>query len=207
MRRHARSGWTPRFTNVSKCTSRLAGRDFGGRVDAVAAGQRKWGQISFTVATAASSRSARQSWHRRRSVGPGGELSRRSLSVSLRRVRWNCGGSCVARQRWSTSPRATTWRPRRRDNAALIGFAELPFDASLVEVAGCSQQRSASSRPIGRVTRIQARCEATASCGGSRTTSFHHLPRSDFALTPADSLPRWWTSGASRVHRVIHSCG
>src|SRR6185437_3485932 len=92
----------------------------------------------------------------------------------------NCDGNCGGTgSGWSTLTASETCRPEGRDRASLIGSRSARSMASLAKSLGAASSAVPSSRPIGRVTRIQARC-----CGESvplersRTTSFHTWPRS-----------------------------
>jgi hypothetical protein len=135
-------------------------------------------QTSLTVATAASSPPSRP--------GPlaGGPVMGTPPIVmssgTAGQGSVNCDGSCGGTgSGWSTLTAKETCRPRCLDKAVLIGSRSARSMASLAKSLGAASSAVPSSRPIGRVTRIQARC-----CGesvpleSSRTTSFHTWPRS-----------------------------
>ncbi|OLT40654.1 hypothetical protein BJF85_05850 [Saccharomonospora sp. CUA-673] len=75
----------------------------------------------------------------------------------------NCGGGEVGPGAGAPSAASTftareTSRPRRRDRAAVIGSRSARSIASLAKSLGAASRAVPSRRPIGRVTRIQARC-------------------------------------------------
>nr|BFF01969.1 hypothetical protein GCM10020241_36440 [Streptoalloteichus tenebrarius] len=83
----------------------------------------------------------------------------------------------------STFTARDTGRPRRRESAAVIGSRSTRSIASLANSLGAASRAVPSSSPIGRVTRIQARC-----CGD-------RVPEDNSCTTCSHTRPRsvWWS--------------
>src|SRR6476469_2289727 len=106
----------------------------------------------------------------------------------------------------STFTARETTRPSRRDSASVIGSRSARSIASFAKSLGAASNAVPSSRPLGRVTRIHARCcGESVPADNSRTTCSHTTLRftccSDTYELPS---PRWrWPCTITATPRCV----
>ena len=186
------------MTNVSKVYFSLSlVCEFGAFVGCGDDGPANVGQISVTVASASPSSST--------SSPP----SPSSVDMGRCDAAPSVGSSGGIGNGWSTFTARETSRPRWRESAVVMGSRSARSMASFAKSLGAASSAVPSRRPIGRVTRIQARCWAeSVPDESSWTTSYQIWPRSVGRSDTYDSPPRRvGDPGPPAFPKVVHRCG